>query len=61
MIIDPLPDQKNHFDLSSYGVGSRLRLLDHFDGSVSASRPQISQGQTKAQDTRVTFRAGLDY
>jgi hemolysin activation/secretion protein len=60
-IIDPLPDQKNHFDLSSYGVGSRLRLLDHFDGSVSASRPQISQGQTKAQDTRVTFRAGLDY
>jgi hemolysin activation/secretion protein len=60
-IIDPLPDQKNHFDLASYGIGSRLRLLDHFDGSISASRPQITQGLTKAQDTRVTFRAGLDY
>ena len=60
-VIDPLTDQKNHFDFLSYGIGSRLQLFDHFDGSVTASIPQLKQGQTKAHDTRVTFQAGLNY
>jgi len=58
---EPLPEQKDHYDFLSYGVGSRLRLFDHFDGSVTASLPQLKQGQTKAQDWRITFKAGLDY
>lgn len=58
---DPLPDQKSHFLLASYGFGSRVRLLDHFDGSVNASLPQYKQAQTKANDLRVTFQAGLDF
>ena len=60
-VIDPLPDQKNHYDFLSYGVGSRWLAFDHFDASVTASLPQLSVGQTKAHDLRVTFRAAIDY
>ncbi len=60
-VVDPLPGQKNNFDFLSYGVGTRLKLADHFDGSVTASIPQLTVGQTKAKDTRITFRAGFDY
>jgi hemolysin activation/secretion protein len=60
-VIDALTGQKNHFDFASYGVGSRLQLFDHFDGSVTASLPQLKEGLTKAHDTRVTFQAGLNY
>jgi hemolysin activation/secretion protein len=60
-VIDSLQDQKTHFDFASVGVGSRFRLLDHFSGSVDASLPLLKEGQTKANDPRLTFRAGLDY
>ncbi len=60
-VIDPLPEQKNHFDLASYGIGSRLRLADRFDGSITASWPKFKQGQTQADEMRVTFQAGLAY
>lgn len=56
-----LPDQKNHFDFLSYGVGSRLRFTDHFDGSVTASFPQLKVGQALPHTTRVTFKAEFDY
>ena len=58
---EALPGQKDHFYLASYGVGMRLRLLDRFDGSINASIPQYGQAETKAGDSRVTFRAGLDF
>lgn len=58
---EPLPDQKNHFDFLSVGIGSRWRLWDHFDGSIDASMPLNKVGQTKGQDTRITFKAGFDY
>jgi hemolysin activation/secretion protein len=60
-VINSLPDQKNHFDFASYGFGSRLLLADHFDGLINVSFPQLREGQTKANDARVTFKAGLDY
>jgi hemolysin activation/secretion protein len=60
-VIDSLTDQKNHFDFASYGIGSRIQLLDHFSGSIDLGVPQLKEGQTKANDTRVTFKAGLDY
>ncbi len=60
-VIDSLPEQKNHFDFASYGIGSRLQLWEHFDGSITASFPQLKEGQTKANETRITFRAGLNY
>jgi len=58
---DPLPDQKNHFDFLSYGVGTRIRFMDHFDGSVTASFPQLKVGQTQAHSSRITFKAEFDY
>jgi len=60
-LIDPLPEQTSRFDLASYGVGSRLQLMDHFDGSINVSVPQKTQAETKEGDIRVTFRAALDY
>ena len=59
--IDALPDEKNHYDFLSYGVGSRLHFMDHFDGSIDAGFPQLKVGQTKAQSVRITFKAGIEY
>ena len=58
---DALSGQKNHFDFLSYGVGSRWRMWDHFSGSIDASFPLLQVGKTKAHDSRITFKAGLDY
>ncbi|HTB81763.1 MAG TPA: ShlB/FhaC/HecB family hemolysin secretion/activation protein [Opitutaceae bacterium] len=60
-INDPLPEQASRFDLASFGAGTRIRLEDHFSGSIDAALPLTSQSQTKAHDLRLTFRAGLDY
>jgi len=60
-INDPLPEQTSRFDLASFGMGTRIRLQDHFSGSIDAALPLTSQSQTKAHDLRLTFRAGLDY
>ena len=60
-VIDALPGQKNHFDFLSYGVGTRLQLADHFDGSIVVAFPQLTEGQTQAHSSRLLFRAGLDY
>jgi len=60
-VIDPLPEQKNHFDFLSYGAGTRMRVADRFDGSFNVSFPKLKQGQTLASDVRVTFQAGLIY
>jgi hemolysin activation/secretion protein len=58
---EALTGQKNHFDFLSYGVGTRLKLTDHFDSSLTASLPQLSEGETKAQDWRINFKVELDY
>ena len=60
-VSNPLPEQKNHFDFLSWGLGSRVRLLDHFDGTIAASMPVLQVGKTKAQDWRILFKAALDY
>lgn len=60
-LVDPLPEQHSRFYLASYGVGSRMQLLGHFDGLFNLSVPQYTQAETKAGDVRVTFRAELDY
>ena len=40
---DPLPEQDSNWNLASIGAGSHLRLLDHFNGSIDAGLPLISQ------------------
>lgn len=58
---EPPPEQKNHFDFLSYGVGTRLRFMDHFDGLIVASFPQLKVGETIKGTSRITFKAEFDY
>ncbi|MEJ1972696.1 MAG: ShlB/FhaC/HecB family hemolysin secretion/activation protein [Lacunisphaera sp.] len=60
-VIDPLPEQKNHFDLASYGGGLTFQLADHFNASVYASVPLKKQGETLADELRVLFQGTLNY
>ena len=66
-VIDPTAESTSRFNLASVGVGSRIRLLDHCNGSLDAGLPLIGQPrtpsgtQTKAHDLRLTFRAVVDY
>ncbi|MEO8206826.1 MAG: ShlB/FhaC/HecB family hemolysin secretion/activation protein [Chthoniobacterales bacterium] len=55
-INDPLPEQTSQFDLWSYGVGSNIRVKDHWNGSVVLGVPMISQTPSVAGQPLVTFR-----
>lgn len=55
-IKEALAEQKNSFSLWSFGVGTRFRLLDYFNGSVDVGVPMIAQGETTRGDPRATFR-----
>lgn len=58
---DALQDQKSHFILASYGIGTSLHLFDHFDGAVNAGVPLYRQADTAPKEVRVIFRAALDF
>ena len=60
-LIDPLPEQDSSFGLASVGLGSHVRLRNHFNGSVDVALPLTSQTQTDALDLRVTFRVWADF
>lgn len=60
-VLQPLPQQVSEFDLASVGVGSRIRFLDHFNGSLDLGVPLISQSPTSAYDPRLTFRLWATY
>jgi hemolysin activation/secretion protein len=56
-----LPEQQDRFDLSSWGVGSRVRLYDHLHGSVDLAAPLQSLANTRVDDWFVTFRVWADF
>jgi hemolysin activation/secretion protein len=58
---DPLPEQTSRFELASYGLGSRLKLYDHFNGSIDAGFPLVDSGETLAGDLLLTFRVSADF
>jgi len=58
---DVLVDQKWRFGMVSVGAGTRISWNDRFSGSLDAGFPIYTLGHTKAQDWRLTFRAGLTY
>lgn len=58
---DPLPDQQSAFELGSWGIGSRLRLADHLNGSIDVGFPLLDQGATVADDIFVSFRVWADF
>lgn len=55
MIHEPLPDQTSNFTLWSYGVGTRFKLLEYFDGAVTYAVPMTDEGETMATDPRMLF------
>ena len=58
---DTLPQQVSRFDMASYGFGSRVRLRDHFNGSIDAGIPLISTPTTNVHDVRFTFRMWAEF
>jgi hemolysin activation/secretion protein len=47
--------------MASYGFGSRVRLRDHFNGSLDAGIPLISTPTTNVHDVRFTFRMWAEF
>jgi hemolysin activation/secretion protein len=60
-INSPLPEQTARFYLASFGVGSRVRLADHFNGSLDCGFPLVSQSPSLAWHPRLTFRVWADF
>ena len=58
---DALPEQKTRFDLASYGVGSRIKLLNFLNASVDAAKPLVSQAPTIAGDIFYSFRVWAEF
>jgi hypothetical protein len=56
-----LPEQTSRFELASYGIGTRIQLFDHLNGSVDAGLPLISQGTTSVNEVLLTFRVWGDF
>ncbi|PPQ31753.1 hemin-binding protein [Rhodoblastus sphagnicola] len=52
----PLPSQQTEFSVWSYGVGSRFKIFNYFNGVLTFAVPQISQTYTRAGNERVNFR-----
>jgi hemolysin activation/secretion protein len=55
-IHEPLTEQQSKFDLASYGVGTRLKALKHFNSIFFVGMPLISQQVTVANHPRFSFR-----
>ena len=60
-LIDPLPEQQSTFNLASFGVGTTMKVSDHFNGSLDLGVPLIGEGTTKAWDPLVTFRVWAEF
>jgi len=55
-IFEPLADQQSSFDLASYGIGTQLKTLSHFNGVFFVAMPLINQQVTVANHPRFSFR-----
>jgi hemolysin activation/secretion protein len=58
---DPLPEQQSVFRLASVGIGTRLRLLNHLNGSLDFAVPLDNGPDTTAYAPRFTFRLWADF
>lgn len=60
-IDDALPEQTQRYSLASFGGGTRMTLLNHFNGSLDLAVPLFSQTTTKAHNPFLTFRVWTDF
>ncbi len=63
---DALPEQESGFQLASFGVGSRVQLLDHVNGSIDLAVPIFDGTTTGPDETRagepfLSFRVSADF
>ncbi len=58
---DPLPEQQSQFTLASVGVGTRMQMFKHLNGSLDVGLPLISQSVTPAESVLMTFRIWGDF
>ena len=56
-----LAEQKSSYRLVSYGIGSRMELFNHLNGSVDLAMPMTTQATTQKNDPRLTFRVWADF
>jgi hemolysin activation/secretion protein len=60
-INDPLPEQVAKMKLASVGVGSRVKLLNHLNGSLDLGLPLDNGPQTNAYEALLTFRLWAEF
>ena len=60
-IRDPLPQQNDVFNLASWGVGSRIQLYQHWNGSLDIGVPMVSAQNTAVHEVRFIFRLWADF
>jgi hemolysin activation/secretion protein len=58
---NPLPAEVSHFDLASWGFGSRIRIEDHFNGAVTLGIPMVFSSQFKGPVNLLTFRLWYEF
>ncbi len=52
---------ESEFQLASFGIGTRMRLLGHLNGSLDAAIPLTAQTETESFDPHLTFRVWADF
>lgn len=58
---DPLPEQTSHYNLMSIGVGTRIKLINHFNGTVDIAWPLEALGTTEENDPFFGFRVWTEF
>lgn len=53
---DALPEQQDTFDLFSVGIGMRVKVFDHLNGSLDLGFPLRGLNETDRGDWRLSFR-----
>ncbi|MES2705642.1 MAG: ShlB/FhaC/HecB family hemolysin secretion/activation protein [Verrucomicrobiota bacterium] len=53
---DALPEQQDTFDLMSVGLGTRMKLRNHFNGSLDLGFPLKRLNDTERGDWQLSFR-----
>ncbi len=60
-IDDALPEQQEQFRLASVGAGTRLKLQDHYNGSIDLGIPLDKGPNTNAYSPLLTFRLWAEF
>jgi hemolysin activation/secretion protein len=60
-ILDPLSQQQAIFSVASTGIGTRVQLINHLNGSVDVALPLLTSINTRADQPRVEFRVWVQF